>query len=232
MPKTPKNQCHAGCCERCARMPECRCPRTSDRARTVIAAAVGSASGPGGEARDVGSPWPRQPVSDGRPEGARDRAARMGAGSPTYREPPANASAAAAAEVVAPARQPALRPSGRGRIRGTPLVLRGPLGLRTDDLCRARDDDGWPHEFVTPDFFLPDHDLYIELTTMRQRLVTRKNRKFRLLRESYPNVRVRMLYLRISSASGGAMARATRSTQVASGRQSSPITKWRHGSRS
>jgi hypoxanthine phosphoribosyltransferase len=58
------------------------------------------------------------------------------------------------------------------------------------------DDDGWPHEFVTPDFFLPDHDLYIELTSMRQRLVTRKNRKFRLLRESYPNVQVRMLYLR------------------------------------
>jgi hypoxanthine phosphoribosyltransferase len=56
--------------------------------------------------------------------------------------------------------------------------------------------DGRPEEFVTPDFYLPDHDLYIELTTMRQRLVTRKNRKFRLLRESYPNVRVRLLYLR------------------------------------
>jgi hypoxanthine phosphoribosyltransferase len=56
--------------------------------------------------------------------------------------------------------------------------------------------DGRAEEFVTPDFFLPDHDLYIELTTMRQRLVTRKNRKFRLLRETYPNVRVRLLYLR------------------------------------
>ena len=56
--------------------------------------------------------------------------------------------------------------------------------------------DGRPEEFVTPDFYLPDHDLYLELTTMRQRLVTRKNRKFRLLREAYPNVRVRMLYLR------------------------------------
>ncbi len=56
--------------------------------------------------------------------------------------------------------------------------------------------DGRPVEFVTPDFYLPEHDLYLELTTMRQRLVTRKNRKFRLLRESYPNVRVRMLYLR------------------------------------
>lgn len=57
-------------------------------------------------------------------------------------------------------------------------------------------DDGSPEEFVTPDFYLPEHDLYIELTTMRQRLVTRKNRKFRLLRENYPNVRVRILYRR------------------------------------
>lgn len=56
--------------------------------------------------------------------------------------------------------------------------------------------DGRPQEFVTPDFFLPDYQLYVELTTMRQRLVTRKNRKFRLLREQYPNISVRILYLR------------------------------------
>lgn len=56
--------------------------------------------------------------------------------------------------------------------------------------------DGRPQEFVTPDFYLPDHELYVELTTMRQRLVTRKNRKFRLLREQYPNIRVKMLYSR------------------------------------
>jgi bifunctional protein TilS/HprT len=56
--------------------------------------------------------------------------------------------------------------------------------------------DGAPEEFVTPDFYLPDVDAYVELTTMRQRLVTRKNRKFRLLRENYPNIRVRMLYRR------------------------------------
>ena len=46
--------------------------------------------------------------------------------------------------------------------------------------------DGQPEEFVTPDFYLPDHGLYVELTTMRQRLVTRKNRKFRLLRRALP----------------------------------------------
>ncbi|MBA2596465.1 MAG: hypothetical protein H0V00_07555 [Chloroflexia bacterium] len=56
--------------------------------------------------------------------------------------------------------------------------------------------DGRPEAFVTPDFYLPDRDQYLELTTMRQRLVTRKNRKFRLLRKHYPHVRVRLLYLR------------------------------------
>jgi hypoxanthine phosphoribosyltransferase len=56
--------------------------------------------------------------------------------------------------------------------------------------------DGQPAEFVTPDFYLPDHGVYLELTTMRQRLVTRKNRKFRKLRERYPNVSVKILYLR------------------------------------
>jgi hypoxanthine phosphoribosyltransferase len=46
----------------------------------------------------------------------------------------------------------------------------------------------------TPDFFLPEHGVYIEMTTMRQSLVTRKNRKFRLMRELYPDVNVRLLY--------------------------------------
>jgi hypoxanthine phosphoribosyltransferase len=56
--------------------------------------------------------------------------------------------------------------------------------------------DGRPCELFTPDFYLPDHRLYIELTTMRQRLVTRKNRKLRRLRELYPNVRIKLLYRR------------------------------------
>jgi hypoxanthine phosphoribosyltransferase len=46
----------------------------------------------------------------------------------------------------------------------------------------------------TPDFYLPEHDMYIELTTMKQSLVTPKNRKVRLLRELYPDVNVRLLY--------------------------------------
>src|SRR5437660_2562940 len=57
---------------------------------------------------------------------------------------------------------------------------------------------GWEGERVaemfTPDFYLPEHDLYIELTTMKQSLVTPKNRKVRMLRELYPEINVRLLY--------------------------------------
>ena len=49
-------------------------------------------------------------------------------------------------------------------------------------------------EMFTPDFYLPEHDLYVELTTMKQSLVTPKNRKLRLLKELYPDVNVRLLY--------------------------------------
>jgi hypothetical protein len=56
--------------------------------------------------------------------------------------------------------------------------------------------DGMPRMAFTPDFYLPDHDLYLEVTTLRQSLVTRKNRKVRMLREQHPEVRVRILYRR------------------------------------
>lgn len=46
----------------------------------------------------------------------------------------------------------------------------------------------------TPDFYLVDFDLYIELTTMSQKLVTKKNRKVRRLKELYPDVNVRIFY--------------------------------------
>ena len=48
----------------------------------------------------------------------------------------------------------------------------------------------------TPDFYLPDLDLFIELTTMKQSLVTKKNRKVRMLRELYPEVNIKILYER------------------------------------
>jgi hypothetical protein len=46
----------------------------------------------------------------------------------------------------------------------------------------------------TPDFYLPAQGLYIELTTLKQPLVTRKNRKVRKLRKLYPEVNLKVLY--------------------------------------
>jgi hypoxanthine phosphoribosyltransferase len=57
-----------------------------------------------------------------------------------------------------------------------------------------RDDDGKTTSAFTPDFYLPDFDTYIELTTMRQPLVTRKHRKIRQLAAQRPDVRVKILY--------------------------------------
>ena len=51
-------------------------------------------------------------------------------------------------------------------------------------------------EMFTPDFYLSDLDLYVELTTMRQSLVTRKNRKLRRLKELYPEINIILLYRR------------------------------------
>ena len=56
--------------------------------------------------------------------------------------------------------------------------------------------DGDVLESFAPDFYLPDLDLYVELTTLRQRLVRKKNRKLRRLRELYPDVRIKLLYAR------------------------------------
>ncbi len=56
------------------------------------------------------------------------------------------------------------------------------------------DGKGRVTESVAPDFYLPQFDLYVELTTMKQSLVTRKNRKLRRLRELYPEINVKVIY--------------------------------------
>jgi hypothetical protein len=56
------------------------------------------------------------------------------------------------------------------------------------------DKDGKVSEAFTPDFYLPEFDLYVELTTMKQANVTRKNRKIRLLRAIYPHVNIQIFY--------------------------------------
>ena len=58
------------------------------------------------------------------------------------------------------------------------------------------DDDGNIIEAFKPDFYLPEQDLYLEITVMKQSLVTRKNRKIRKLRELYPDVKVKLFYRR------------------------------------
>jgi hypothetical protein len=59
-----------------------------------------------------------------------------------------------------------------------------------------RDRLGQPVQAFTPDFYLPAYDLFIEITTLNQKLVTKKNRKARRLRELYPEVEVKVLYQR------------------------------------
>ena len=58
------------------------------------------------------------------------------------------------------------------------------------------DDEGNITEAFTPDFYLPEMDLFIELTTMKQSLVTRKNRKVRKLKQLYPEINIRIFYQR------------------------------------
>ncbi|MEO8272823.1 MAG: hypothetical protein ABI620_01990 [Chloroflexota bacterium] len=56
--------------------------------------------------------------------------------------------------------------------------------------------DGDVVESFAPDFYLPELELFLEMTTLRQRLVRKKNRKLRRLRELYPDVKIKLFYAR------------------------------------
>jgi hypoxanthine phosphoribosyltransferase len=56
-----------------------------------------------------------------------------------------------------------------------------------------QDKDGRVVEAFSPDFYLPDQDLYIELTTMKQSLITKKHGKLRRLRKRYPQINIKLL---------------------------------------
>jgi hypothetical protein len=56
--------------------------------------------------------------------------------------------------------------------------------------------DGDVVESFSPDFYLPDLDCYLEMTTLRQKLVRKKNRKLRRLRELYPSINIKLFYAR------------------------------------
>lgn len=60
----------------------------------------------------------------------------------------------------------------------------------------AWDKEGNVVQSFTPDFYLPQFDLYIELTTMSQKLVTKKNRKIRQIKELYPHINIKIFYQR------------------------------------
>ena len=60
----------------------------------------------------------------------------------------------------------------------------------------GRDEEGRVTSAFTPDFYLPEQELYVEVTVMKQSLVTRKNRKLRELRRLYPDVKVKLFYRR------------------------------------
>ncbi len=58
------------------------------------------------------------------------------------------------------------------------------------------DEAGEPTRSFRPDFYLPAEDQYIEITTMNQKLVTKKNRKIKLLRAAYPDINIKIFYQR------------------------------------
>lgn len=58
------------------------------------------------------------------------------------------------------------------------------------------DRQGRPVQAFSPDFYLPVYDLFIEITTLNQKLVTKKNRKVRRLKELHPEVSVKIFYQR------------------------------------
>ena len=59
-----------------------------------------------------------------------------------------------------------------------------------------RDREGNPVQAFCPDFYLPSEDLFIEVTTLNQKLVTKKNRKVRRLQEMHPEIKVKIFYQR------------------------------------
>jgi hypothetical protein len=54
------------------------------------------------------------------------------------------------------------------------------------------DKDGNVVEAFAPDFYLAEQDLYIELTTLRPKLSTFKNRRLRRMKELYPDINVKL----------------------------------------
>ena len=100
--------------------------------------------------------------------------------------------------IVAPSRRRRVRFAHRSEARFARLLdfyrIRWEYEPHTFPL--REDESGAVREAFTPDFWLPEQGVYVEITVLRQPLVTRKNRKLRRFRERYPETPVRMLYRR------------------------------------
>ncbi|HUV57457.1 MAG TPA: hypothetical protein VMV96_01480 [Acidimicrobiales bacterium] len=60
----------------------------------------------------------------------------------------------------------------------------------------AWNDLGAPVRAFRPDFYLPERRMFIEMTVLEQRLVTKKNQKIRLFRALYPEIELMVVYQR------------------------------------
>ena len=60
----------------------------------------------------------------------------------------------------------------------------------------AWNDHGSPVRAFRPDFYLPERKMFIEMTVLEQRLVTKKNQKIRLFRSLYPEIELMVVYQR------------------------------------
>tara|TARA_B100001769_G_scaffold82703_1_gene62865 strand:- start:825 stop:1157 length:333 start_codon:yes stop_codon:yes gene_type:complete len=45
----------------------------------------------------------------------------------------------------------------------------------------------------TPDFYLPELDIYVEITTMNQNLITKKQKKIKLAKKLYPQNKFKLI---------------------------------------
>ena len=62
-----------------------------------------------------------------------------------------------------------------------------------DTFVLSRNEIGEVTEAFSPDFYLPQFDRYVEITTARQKYITRKNGKVRRLRECFPDIDIVVL---------------------------------------
>ena len=118
----------------------------------------------------------------------------------------------------------ALRPRQRGGARAHPGLLPGAWEYEPTQLPDPVEPRRPVVESFAPDFYLPELDLYLELTTLRQSLVRKKNRKLRRLRSS----------TRASASScstRGTSARCCSSTGASSSRPPSAGPRGRLGTR-